>query len=110
MVPVTLTFVQNSKAVDTKLSQQKKLYETAKANHLAKPTAKQLRTKFVSAAVSYGTTCMFSPVLPARVKYRQALGLYREALAIDPKNKEALKNKKTIEDIYRQMGRPIPKE
>ncbi len=51
---------------------------------------------------------MTSPLLGAKVKYPRALRLYREALKLDPNNKEAKANKKMIEDIYRSMGRPIP--
>jgi len=41
-------------------------------------------------------------------KYRPALQRYRKVLEIDPSNKEAAANKKQIEDIYQQMGMPIP--
>ncbi len=32
----------------------------------------------------------------------------RKVLEVDPQNQEALQNKQQIEDIYTQMGRPIP--
>lgn len=99
---------QDSKAETAKLAKLKAAYASAKANLAKKPTDPAKRKAFVSATVSYGTASMYSPILASKVKYRQALGLYREALKIDPKNKEALENKKTIEDIYKQMGRPIP--
>jgi len=41
-------------------------------------------------------------------KYRPALQRYKKVLEIDPSNKEAAANKKQIEDIYQQMGMPIP--
>jgi len=41
-------------------------------------------------------------------KYRPALSRYNKVLEIDPANKEAAANKKQIEDIYTQMGMPIP--
>jgi len=47
----------------------------------------------------------FSP----KKKYRPALLRYNKVLEIDPTNKEAAANKKQIEDIYTQMGLPIPK-
>lgn len=50
----------------------------------------------------------FEAELPAREKYRPALKYYRKVLEMDPANKEAEKNKKEIEDIYTQMGMPIP--
>jgi len=43
-----------------------------------------------------------------KVKYRSALKRYRRVLELDPNNEEAKGNKKIIEDIYTQMGRPIP--
>lgn len=51
---------------------------------------------------------MFEANLPAREKYRPALKYYRKVLELEPKNEEALKNKKQIEDIYESMGMPIP--
>ena len=43
-----------------------------------------------------------------RIKYRAALADFRTALQNDPANVEAMKYKKTIEEIYTSMGRPIP--
>lgn len=66
------------------------------------------RKAFVDATVRYGSAVMMSPALRPNEKYPRALRLYREALRLDPRNKEALTNKRMIEDIYRSMGRPIP--
>ncbi|MBS1516760.1 MAG: hypothetical protein JSS91_01595 [Bacteroidetes bacterium] len=51
---------------------------------------------------------MFEADLPPREKYKPALQRYRRVLELDPSNKEALANKKQIEDIYESMGKPIP--
>ena len=51
---------------------------------------------------------MLSDALDQKVKYKEALILYREALKIDPTNKEASSNKDLIESIYKSMNRPIP--
>lgn len=51
---------------------------------------------------------MFDAGLSPKKKYRTALKRYRRVLELDPKNEEAAQNKKMIEDIYRQMGMPIP--
>ena len=61
-----------------------------------------------AALATRGTFRMTDDKAGARVKYRKALDDYRAALAADPKNADALKNKKQIEDIYTMMGRPIP--
>jgi hypothetical protein len=57
-----------------------------------------------------GTFRMYDDKAGARVKYRAALDDYRAALKADPTNTEAAKSKKTIEDVYRSMGRPVPGE
>jgi tetratricopeptide (TPR) repeat protein len=51
---------------------------------------------------------MFEADLPPKQKYRPALKRYNRVLEIDPSNKEAAANKKQIEDIYQQMGMPVP--
>ncbi len=84
-----------------------KKYESAKKALAAKPKDKKLKQAFVVAGCRYGTASMNGD-LPARVKYRQALRVYREVLKVDPKNKEASNNSKMIVDIYKQMGRPVP--
>lgn len=45
-----------------------------------------------------------------RLKYRAALADYNRALGFDPKNQGALEAKATIENIYKMMGRPVPKD
>ena len=51
---------------------------------------------------------MFEANLSPKKKYRPALKRYRRVLELDPKNEEAQKNKKQLEDIYQSMGMPIP--
>lgn len=84
-------------------------YSSAKAVYAKKPKDAAAKKKYVAATVAFGTATMMSDKLAPRVKYVGALRLYREALKIDPKNKEALENKNMIERIYKDMGRPIPK-
>lgn len=66
------------------------------------------KKEVVATCVSAGNYLMFEANLPAREKYRPALKYYRKALELDPTNKDAMTNKKQIEDIYEQMGMPIP--
>ncbi len=81
-------------------------YENAKGLYQADPAQNQAR--YVKATVSYGTTMMMSPVMDRTLKYKEALKLYRDALKIDPENKEAAENSAMIVSIYEQMGRKVP--
>lgn len=103
-----LTFAQDTKTETAKLAKLKATYAASKAKFTKSPKDAGLRKAYVTATVNYANSTMYSPILGAKVKYRQALQLYREALKADPKNKEALENKNLIESIYKQMGRPIP--
>jgi hypothetical protein len=67
--------------------------------------------KAIAAAyATRGTFHMNDAKAGARVKYRAALDDYRKALQADPANAEAKANKQMIENIYKQMGRPVPGE
>lgn len=83
-------------------------YKQAKAAFAKTKNAKTKKT-YVDATVRFGTASMTSPVLDRKVKYKNALALYREALKLDPKNAEAKNNSEMIISIYKSMGRPIPK-
>lgn len=82
-------------------------YVATKAAYAKKkdPTTKK---RYVVATVRYGTAAMTSSVLDRKLKYKKALGLYREALKIDPNNEEAKNNSQMIVSIYKSMGRPVP--
>ena len=56
-----------------------------------------------------GAARLYDEKAGARTKYRAALEDFRKALAADPTNKNAKASKDTIESIYKEMGRPIPK-
>lgn len=104
-------FAQDDEAVEkSRLAKLEATYTSAKAAHSKKPKDAKLRKAFVDATVKLGTATMISVYLAPKDKYPRALRLYREALRIDPKNKEASENGKMIEDIYRSMGKEIPKD
>jgi len=63
-----------------------------------------------AAYATRGTARMNDAKAGPRVKYRAALSDYRKALQADPTNAEAKANKEMIENIYKQMGLPIPGE
>lgn len=101
---------QDEAKAKAELAKIEKAYKAAKTAFEKKPKDAAVKKTYVASTVKFGTATMLSPALGPRQKYAGALKLYREALKVDPKNKEALNNKKMIEDIYTQMGRPIPKD
>lgn len=98
---------------------EKKIQTDDKAAELSK-TADEALTKYASdkseatkkevieKCMAAATYLEFEANLPAREKYRPALNYYRKVLELDPENVDARKNKKEIEDIYNQMGMPVP--
>ena len=74
----------------------------------AQPKSAEVQKAFADAYVGQGDTFMYNDALPPRMKYPQALKSYRKAVEHDKTNKQATAQIKTIEDIYKQMGRPIP--
>ena len=88
-------------------------YDEARLKALEAKLAKQpkdakLKQQAAEANYQVGYTMMTNPELPPRVKYRGALKLFRRALALNPKHAKAAADRKQIEDIYSQMGMPIP--
>ena len=74
------------------------------------PNDPKAKSAYVESAYNYGHKLVLGPTsAPQTVQYRAALALYRRALKVDPKHQPSLDETKTIEDIYTQMGRPIPK-
>jgi len=74
-----------------------------------KASAPKVKSAYTDAAYAFGFGSMTSEDLPPRLKYTQALRLYREVLSVDPAHKKAKSQKELIESIYKQMGKPIPK-
>lgn len=109
LVLTGMSFAQTEDKEKAKLTALTQTYTSAKASFKKKPKDAKVKKSYVTATVALGTATMNAGSLRPQVKYSGALRLYREALAVDPKNKEALANKKMIEDIYQSMGRPIPK-
>lgn len=74
------------------------------------PGDAKLKKEVAAAAYDAGHYIEYDkPGLMPREKYRPALKLYNRALELDPKHEKAAFEKKQIEDIYQQMGMPIPK-
>ncbi len=88
-------------------------YDEAKLKELEAKLAKapkdaKLKKQAAEANYQVGHTMMLNPELPPRMKYPGALKYFRRTLALDPTHAKAGKEKQTIEDIYKSMGRPIP--
>jgi hypothetical protein len=77
------------------------------AQYKKKPNAK-LKLQAAQAEYDYGHARMFDQALSPREKYRPALFAFRQALKLNPNLKPAQVEKKQIEDVYKQMGMPIP--
>jgi len=75
------------------------------------PKNAAVQKAYVESAFKYGDTLMHLPQgkLTPPVQYRAALALFRKALAVDPKHKGSLAEKKAIDDIYSGMPGGIPK-
>jgi hypothetical protein len=66
------------------------------------------KKKFIDLHLKAGLYLTYEANLNPKEKYGPALRQFKKVLEADPKNSEALQNKQQIEDIYTQMGRPIP--
>ena len=74
-----------------------------------KPDDPATKKTYVETAYEYGHEVMAGAnQIPAPIKYRAALALFRRALKVDPDHAPSQTDKKSIEDVYTQLGRPIP--
>lgn len=78
-----------------------------KAFH-ARPRDAKVRQNYVYATVKLGMRTMYSAALTPHEKYTKAYVLFKEALKVDPTNRDAKENKELIESVYRSMGRKPP--
>lgn len=88
-------------------------YDEAKLKALEAKLAKspkdaKLKTETAEANYQVGHKMMLDQSLPPRMRYPGALKLFKRALELNPKHAKAAEEKKTIEDVYKQMGRPVP--
>lgn len=96
-------------ADQAKLAKLEKAYKAAKAKLAKAPTNAKAKSDFATIGAAYGHESMISPALAPKVKYPQALRIYREVLKVDPNQKVAKSESELIISIYKQMGRPVPK-
>lgn len=91
------------------LQRIEKLQLAAKAAYQKSPKDARKKKEYVALTLALGNRVQTSGALTSKIKYPKALRLFREALTVDPKNREAIENRDRIEMIYKSMGRPIPK-
>jgi hypothetical protein len=72
-----------------------------------KPNPK-LKMQAAQAEYEYGYARMTDQALSPREKYRPALAAFRETLKLNPNHKQARMWKDKIEEIYKNMGMPVP--
>lgn len=72
------------------------------------PKSAELKKALAGAYFAQGNALMNNAQMPPFRKYPGALRSFRKTVELDPTNNEAKANIKTIEDIYKSMGRPVP--
>ena len=72
------------------------------------PKSAELKKALAGAHFAQGNATMTNADLPPMRKYPASLRAFRKVLELDPTHTQAKANIKTIEDIYKSMGRPVP--
>ena len=72
------------------------------------PKSAELKKALTDTHFAQGNSLMNNAQMPPFRKYPGALKSFRKTLEFDPNHAEAKANIKTIEDIYKSMGRPVP--
>ena len=92
---------------DTKADDMIKAADDAEAKYV-KSKSDTDKKEYITKQMGAANYLMFEANLSPKKKYKPALARYNKVLEIDPKNAEAMENKKQIEDIYQSMGMPVP--
>ncbi len=95
-------FPQGHTASKEELAAYSKAYVKAKTVY-QKHHSQQSKAQYVACTDRLAFATMTSEALPPRTRYPDALGLYQEALRLDPKNHEALNNAAMIDSVYKGM-------
>ena len=72
------------------------------------PKPVEVKKALAGAHFAQGSATMTNAQMPPMRKYPASLRSFRKTLEFDPNHAEAKANIKTIEDIYKSMGRPVP--
>lgn len=98
---------QNDTKGDVKADEMMKAADDAEAKYM-KSKSDADKKDYILKQMGAANYLMFEANLSPKKKYKPALARYNKVLEVDPKNTEAMENKKQIEDIYKSMGMPIP--
>ena len=94
--------------IDPAVSTYHDAVQKAKTKYEAAQNAASKKA-LIEAYTAFGKYMTYdSPVSPRQGKYRKALIEFRHALALDPSNTDVKTEIEQIENIYREMGRPVP--
>ncbi len=85
-----------------------KQHTATKAAYAKKPKDPKAKKAYVDTNVALGLQYTYSNTVDRKEKYKLALKYLREALRLDPKNKDAKQMHDQIVAIYKSMGRPVP--
>lgn len=113
-MPKTWTAPKGAEA--PKAAEEKKLttaeatakLKTAEAAFKKAPKDATKKKEYAAALADLAHATMLDQSIPPRKRYPDALKMDRKALSLDPTNKTAAEDKKSIEDAYKSMGKPIP--
>jgi tetratricopeptide (TPR) repeat protein len=72
------------------------------------PKSAEYKKALANAHFANGNFMMNNANMPPMRKYPGALRAFRKTVELDPTNTQAKTHIKTIEDIYKSMGRPVP--
>lgn len=112
-LPAALAWQPNASVDDARKKVKDGKYEEAitslEAEHKKNPKNAAVKTALSEAYAAQGESIMMNAQLPPFRKYPQSLKLFRRAVEVDAANKKAKGHIDTIEGIYRQMGREVPK-
>ena len=108
-----LLLAANAKVDQAKAKVKEGKYDEAitllEAEQKAHPKDAAVKAALGQTHMAYGDFFMNNDQMPPFRKYPGALRQYRAVLQYEPNNKKAKDNVALIEDIYKQMGREVPK-
>lgn len=109
LIGASMALAQQKPVTQQELAKVEQYYLKTKKEYEKNPKSAPAKATYTKTGVSYGEMVMKATFLPPREMYPRALRIFRDVKKADPKNVKANDWIKTIEGIYKSMGRPIPK-